>query len=131
PGVGLGIASSASMARYMRSSMLEVIRQDYVRTARAKGLSEATVVLKHTVRNALLPIITLIGLSLPYLFSGSVLIEYVFAWPGMGRVIVEAIFTQDTPLIIACFFVFTILVVAGNLLADIAYSMVDPRIRLS
>jgi peptide/nickel transport system permease protein len=89
------------------------------------------VVLKHTVRNALLPIITLIGLSLPFLFSGSVLIEYVFAWPGMGRVIVEAIFTQDTPLIIACFFVFTILVVAGNLLADIAYSVVDPRIRLS
>ncbi|MFT4977144.1 MAG: peptide/nickel transport system permease protein [Myxococcota bacterium] len=130
PGVGLGVASSAGMARYMRSSMLEVIRQDYVRTARAKGLSETTVVLKHSVRNALLPIITLVGLSLPFLFSGSVLIEYVFAWPGMGRVIVEAIFTQDTPLIIACFFVFTILVVTGNLLADIAYSMVDPRIRL-
>ena len=131
PGLGLGIASSAGMARYMRSSMLEVVSQDYVRTARAKGLSESTVILKHTVRNALLPIITLIGLSLPFLFSGSVLIEYVFAWPGMGRVIVEAIFTQDTPLIIACFFVFTILVVTGNLLADIAYSLVDPRIRLS
>ena len=131
PGVGLGLASSAGMARYMRSSMLEVVQQDYIRTARAKGLSETVVILKHTVRNALLPIITLVGLSLPFLFSGSVLIEYVFAWPGMGRVIVEAIFTQDTPLIIACFFVFTILVVGGNLLADIAYSLVDPRIRLS
>jgi len=131
PGLGLGVASSAGMARYMRSSMLEVVRQDYIRTARAKGLSERSVILKHAVRNALLPIVTLIGLSLPFLFSGSVLIEYVFAWPGMGRVIVEAIFTQDTPLIIACFFVFTLLVVAGNLLADIAYSVVDPRIRLS
>ena len=131
PGLGLGVASSAGMARYMRSSMLEVVRQDYIRTARAKGLSERQVILKHAVRNALLPIVTLIGLSLPFLFSGSVLIEYVFAWPGMGRVIVEAIFTQDTPLIIACFFVFTLLVVAGNLLADIAYSVVDPRIRLS
>jgi len=131
PGLGLGVASSAGMARYMRSSMLEVVSQDYVRTARAKGLAETKVILKHTVRNAMLPIITLIGLSLPFLFSGSVLIEYVFAWPGMGRVIVEAIFTQDTPLIIACFFVFTILVVSGNLLADIAYSFVDPRIRLS
>lgn len=130
PGLGLGVASSAGMARYMRSSMLEVVRQDYIRTARAKGLSERQVILKHAVRNALLPIVTLIGLSLPFLFSGSVLIEYVFAWPGMGRVIVEAIFTQDTPLIIACFFVFTLLVVAGNLLADIAYSIVDPRIRL-
>jgi peptide/nickel transport system permease protein len=131
PGLGLGVASSAGMARYMRSSMLEVVRQDYIRTARAKGLSERQVILKHAVRNALLPIVTLIGLSLPFLFSGSVLIEYVFAWPGMGRVIVEAIFTQDTPLIVACFFVFTLLVVAGNLLADIAYSVVDPRIRLS
>ena len=112
-------------------SLLDVIRADYIRTARAKGLSEGVVIIKHAVRNALLPIVTLIGLSLPFLFSGSVLIEYVFAWPGMGRVIVEAIFTQDTPLIIACFFVFTLLVVAGNLLADIAYSVVDPRIRLS
>ena len=130
PGVGLGMATSAGMARYMRSSMLEVVQQDYIRTARAKGLPETVVILKHTVRNALLPIITIIGLSMPFLFSGSVLIEYVFAWPGMGRVIVEAIFTQDTPLIIACFFVFTLLVVTGNLLADLANALVDPRIKL-
>ena len=130
PGVALGMASSAGLARYMRSSMLEVIRQDYVRTARAKGLSEGKVIFKHTLRNALLPIVTLLGLQLPALFSGTVLVETIFAWPGMGRVIVGAIFTQDTPLIIACFFVFTLLVVAGNLLSDLLYTVVDPRIRL-
>ena len=106
-----------------------MIRQDYVRTARAKGLSESQVIGKHALRNALLPIITLMGLNLPFLFSGSVLIENIFAWPGMGRLIVTAIFTQDTPLIIACFFVFTLVVVVGNLLADLSYALVDPRIQ--
>ena len=130
PGIALGVASAAGVARYMRSSMLEVIRLDYVRTARAKGLPESTVIFKHALRNALLPVVTLLGLSLPFLFSGSVLIEIIFAWPGMGRLIVGAIFSQDTPLIIACFFVFTLMVVAGNLLADMLYSVVDPRIRL-
>ena len=130
PGIALGVASAAGTARYMRSSMLEVIRLDYIRTARAKGLKEGTVVFKHALRNALLPIVTLMGLSLPFLFSGSVLVEIIFAWPGMGRLIVGAIFSQDTPLIIACFFVFTLMVVAGNLLADVLYSIVDPRIRL-
>lgn len=130
PGIALGVASAAGTARYMRSSMLEVIRLDYIRTARAKGLGEGTVVFKHALRNALLPIVTLLGLSLPFLFSGSVLVEIIFAWPGMGRLIVGAIFSQDTPLIIACFFVFTLMVVAGNLLADVLYSIVDPRIRL-
>jgi len=130
PGFAMGFAAAASSARYMRSSLLEVIRQDYIRTARAKGLSERLVVIKHGVRNALLPIVTLLGLSLPFLFSGSVLVEMVFSWPGMGRMIVEAIGQQDTPLIIACFFVFTLMVVAGNLVADILYAWVDPRIRL-
>ena len=130
PGIALGVASAAGTARYMRSSMLEVIRLDYIRTARAKGLKEGTVVFKHALRNALLPIVTLMGLSLPFLFSGSVLVEIIFAWPGMGRLIVGAIFSQDTPLIIACFFVFTLMVVVGNLLADVLYSIVDPRIRL-
>lgn len=129
PGVAMGVASAASTARYMRSSLLEVIRQDYIRTARAKGLPERVVVVKHAMRNALLPIVTLIGLSLPFLFSGSVLIEYIFSWPGMGRLIVEAIFAQDTPVIIACFIIFAVLVVAGNLLADILYAVVDPRIQ--
>lgn len=131
PGVAIGVASSAGLARYMRSSMLEVIRQDYVRTARAKGLPNLTVIFKHAMRNALLPVVTLLGFELPVLFSGSVLVETIFAWPGMGRLIIEAIFTQDTPLIVACFFVFTLLVVAGNLLADLLYTVVDPRIRLS
>ncbi len=131
PGCALGIASAAGIARYMRSSLLEVIRQDFMRTARAKGLPELTVTVKHGMRNALLPIITILGLYLPWLFSGSVLVEQIFAWPGMGRLIVEAIFTQDTPVIIACFFVFSLIVVAGNLLADILYAVVDPRIRYS
>jgi len=129
PGFAMGMASSAGAARYMRSSLLEVIRQDYIRTARAKGLSERVVVLKHAMRNALLPIITLFGLSIPFLFSGSVLVEMVFAWPGMGRLIVDSIFTQDTPTIVACFFVSTLLVVAGNLISDVSYAVVDPRIR--
>jgi peptide/nickel transport system permease protein len=111
--------------------MLEVIRQDYIRTAKAKGLSERVVVLKHALRNALLPIVTIIALSMPYLFTGGVLVEIIFAWPGMGRLIVGAIFTQDTPLIIACFFVYALIIVFANLVADILYALVDPRIRYS
>jgi len=129
PGVALGVASAAGTARYMRSSLLEVIRQDYIRTARAKGLPERMVILKHAMRNALLPIVTLLGLSLPFLFSGAVLTEYIFSWPGMGRLIVDSITKQDTPVIIACFLVFALLVVLGNLLADLAYAVVDPRIK--
>ena len=128
PGLAMAVASAAGTARYMRSSLLEVIRQDYVRTARAKGLLERQVLVKHGMRNAMLPIVTLFGLSIPYLFSGSVLIEIIFSWPGMGRLIVGAIYTQDTPLIIACFFVSTLLVVTGNLIADVTYALVDPRI---
>ncbi len=130
PGVAMGLAHAALVARYMRSSLLEVIRQDYIRTARAKGLPERTVIFKHAIRNAMLPIVTLLGLSLPGIFSGSVLVESIFAWPGMGRLIVGAIFSQDTPLIIACFFVFTLLVALGSLVADLLYAAVDPRIRL-
>ncbi len=129
PGIAMGVASAGGTARYMRSSLLEVIRQDYIRTARAKGLPERTVVFKHAMRNAMLPIVTLMGLSLPFLFSGAVLVETIFAWPGVGRMIVSAIYTQDTPVIIACFYVITLMVVAGNLLADLAYSWVDPRIK--
>ena len=128
PGLAMGVAHSAGVARYMRSSMLDVIRQDYIRTARAKGLTEWTVITKHAVRNALLPIVTLMGLSLPMLFSGAVLVESIFGWPGMGLLIVDAIKAQNTPVIIACFFVFTLVVVVGNLLADLLYAVVDPRI---
>jgi peptide/nickel transport system permease protein len=123
------VGSAAGVARYMRASMLEVIRQDYIRTARAKGLSERVVIFKHGLRNALIPIITLFGLTLPYLFGGAVLIETIFAWPGMGRLIVEAIFQRDYPLVMATSFVTAVLVIIGNLLADVLYAVADPRIR--
>jgi peptide/nickel transport system permease protein len=129
PSIALGIGSAAGVARYMRGSMLEVIRQDYVRTARAKGLSERVVVFKHALRNALLPIITLLGLTLPYLFGGAVLVETIFAWPGMGRLIVDAVYQRDYPLVMATSFVLSVMVVLGNLLADVLYGLADPRIR--
>jgi peptide/nickel transport system permease protein len=129
PSIALGIGSAAGVARYMRGSMLEVIRQDYVRTARAKGLSERVVVFKHALRNALLPIITLLGLTLPYLFGGAVLVETIFAWPGMGRLIVEAVYQRDYPLVMATSFVIAVMVILGNLLADVLYAVADPRIR--
>ena len=129
PTASLSLVLTAGIARYMRGSMLEVIRQDFVRTAHAKGLPERTVVFKHALRNALIPVITLIGLYIPALFSGTVFIEYIFAWPGMGRTIVEAINTRDYPLVMAGSFFFAIMVVVGNLVADILYAVVDPRIR--
>jgi peptide/nickel transport system permease protein len=129
PAATMGLAAAASDARYMRSAMLEVIDQDYIRTARAKGLPERTVILRHALRNALLPMVTILGLNLPFLFSGAVLVEYVFAWPGMGRVIVGAIQSQDMPLIMGSFFGFTLLVVAGGIVSDLLYGVVDPRIR--
>lgn len=129
PAVSLGIGGAAGIARYMRGSMLEVIHQDYIRTARAKGLSDRTVIFKHALRNALIPIITLLGLYLPILLSGSVLTETIFAWPGMGRLIVDSIFQRDYPLVMATSFIAAGLVVLGNLLADVLYAVVDPRIR--
>lgn len=126
----LGFASAAATGRYMRGSMLEVIHQDYIRTARAKGLSESLVIGKHALRNALIPIITLFSLSLPFLLGGAVIVETVFGWPGMGKVTIDAIFTRDYPLIIACTFVSGVMVVFGNLLADVLYAIIDPRIRV-
>ena len=130
PAIALGIGSAASVARYMRSGMLEQIRQDYVRTARAKGLSERVVIFKHAMRNALIPIVTLLGLTLPFLVGGAVLIETIFAWPGMGRLIVTAIFQRDYPVVLAIAFVSSIMVILGSLIADILYSIVDPRVRV-
>jgi peptide/nickel transport system permease protein len=129
PTLSLALVLTAGIARYMRGSMLEVIRQDYVRTARAKGLSERVVVFKHALRNALIPIITLIGLYIPVLFSGTVFIESVFAWPGMGRTIYDAILQRDYPLVMAGSFFFALMVVIANLVADVLYAVVDPRIR--
>jgi len=129
PVIALGIGNAAGVARYMRGSMLEVIHQDYIRTARAKGLAPSRVIFKHALRNALIPIITLLGLYLPILLSGSVLVETIFGWPGMGRLIVDAIFQRDYPLIMAASFVVAAMVVFGNLMADVLYAVVDPRIR--
>ncbi|MGQ0723060.1 MAG: ABC transporter permease [Candidatus Eiseniibacteriota bacterium] len=125
----LGIASAASVARYMRGSLLEVIRQDFIRTARAKGLPEGAVIFKHAHLNALIPIITLLGHYLPFLMSGAVVTETIFAWPGMGRLTVGAIFARDYPIVMAANLIAGVMVVAGNLLADILYAVVDPRIR--
>ena len=130
PALALGIGSAASVARYMRSGMLEQIRQDYVRTARAKGLSERVVIFKHAMRNALIPVITLLGLMLPFLVGGAVLIETIFAWPGMGRLIYTAILQRDYPVVLAIAFVSSIVVILGSLIADILYSVVDPRVRV-
>jgi peptide/nickel transport system permease protein len=130
PALALGVGGAASVARYMRSGMLEQIRQDYVRTARAKGLGERSVVFKHAMRNALIPVVTLLGLYIPFLISGAVLIETIFAWPGMGRTIVTAIFQRDYPVVLASAFVISVLVILGNLVADLLYSVVDPRVRV-
>jgi peptide/nickel transport system permease protein len=125
----LGIASAASVARYMRGSLLEVIRQDYIRTARAKGLSERRVIFKHALTNALLPIITLLGLYIPFLISGAIVTETIFAWPGMGRLTIDAIFSRDYPVVMAANLLAGVMVIFGNLLADVLYAVVDPRIR--
>lgn len=129
PTVSLTLVLTAGIARFMRSSMLEVVRQDYIRTARAKGLPERTVVFKHALRNALIPVITLAGLYIPLLFGGTVFIEVVFSWPGMGKAIVDAIVARDYPLVMATSLLFAAMVIAGNLLADVLYAVVDPRIR--
>lgn len=125
----LTLALAAGVARYTRGQMLEVVRQDYVRTARAKGLPERTVIMKHALRNSMLPVITLLGLYLPFLFSGAVFVEVIFAWPGMGRIIVDAIMQRDYPLVMATSFVLAVMVVMGNLVADVLYAVADPRIR--
>jgi peptide/nickel transport system permease protein len=129
PVLTLTLVMAAGIARYTRGQMLEVIRQDYIRTARAKGLPPRTVIFKHALRNSLLPVITLLGLYLPLLFSGSVFVEVIFSWPGMGRVIVEAIFQRDYPVVMATSFIFALVVVLGSLIADILYAVADPRIR--
>ena len=120
----------AGLSRYMRSSMLEVIRQDYITTARAKGLSERTVVYKHALRNALLPFITLLGLSVPGLIGGSVIFETIFSIPGMGQLFFYSVMARDYPVIMGILVIGAVLTLAGNLLADMAYAVADPRIRI-
>lgn len=129
PVVTLSLLGLASLSRYMRSSMLEVIRQQYIAAARARGLSERTVIFKHALRNALLPIITILGLSVPDIIGGSVIIETIFAYPGIGRLGYDAIMARDYPVVMGILTIVAFLTLFGNLLADIMYAWVDPRIR--
>jgi peptide/nickel transport system permease protein len=121
----------AGFSRYMRANMLEVIRQDYITTARAKGLSERVVIFKHALRNALLPVITILGLSVPGLIGGSVIFETIFAIPGMGQLFYMAAMSRDYPVIMGVLFIGAVLTLVGNLIADISYALADPRIRVS
>lgn len=130
PMLTLALAGAAGDSRLLRGSMIEALHQDYVRTARAKGVPERRVVLVHALRNALLPWIASLGLQLPALLSGSLIVENVFGWPGMGRVMAEALSNADAPLALGTFFGFTWLVVLGGLLAEVAAALADPRVRL-
>jgi peptide/nickel transport system permease protein len=131
PGLVLAFREAGVLVRYTRSSMLDVVRQDYIRTARAGGLSEWDVILGHALRNALLPLITMLGLTIPRLFAGVVIIEQIFQWPGMGRLAIEAILSRDYPVLMGLTLASAVMVLLGNLLADILYAVADPRIRLS
>jgi peptide/nickel transport system permease protein len=129
PAVALALVQLAGWTRYVRSSMLEVIRQDFVRTAEAKGLRDKSVLYVHAFRNAILPLITLMGLTLPDLFAGAFFIEVIFAWNGLGRLTVDALNQRDYTLIMGVFTILSFLTLLGNLLADVLYAVFDPRIR--
>jgi peptide/nickel transport system permease protein len=126
----LGLFQAASMTRYVRSAVLDVIRLDYVTTARAKGLGERVVIIKHVVRNALIPVVTLVALQMPAIFGGAIVTEQIFRIPGIGSLLISAILANDTPVIMAVTFVFACLVVLFNLIADVLYGWLDPRITL-
>ncbi len=129
PAFALMLFDTASLVRYTRASMLEVMGQDYIRTATGKGLKRRVVIVRHALRNALNPLITLVGLSLPRLLGGAVIIETVFQWPGMGRLAVDSILQRDYPVLMGINLMIAILVIAGSLIADLLYSIADPRIR--
>ncbi len=126
----LGVAQAAGTARYMRNSLLEVLSEEYILAARARGLREKIVITKHALRNAMIPILTIYGMSLPLLLTGAVLIENVFAWPGLGLLATQAASGRDYPVIMATTMMAAVLVLLGNLLADVTYAIVDPRISL-
>ena len=128
PVLVLGLFQGASWTRYVRSAVLDVIRLDYVTTARSKGLGERTVVLKHVVRNALIPVVTLVALQMPAVFGGAIVTEQIFRIPGIGSLLIDAILRNDTPVIMAVTFVFSCLVIFFNLIADLLYGWLDPRI---
>ncbi|HQF56715.1 MAG TPA: ABC transporter permease, partial [Fibrobacteria bacterium] len=124
----LGLFQAASWMRYVRSAVLDVIRLDYVTTARSKGLGEAAVINRHVVRNALIPVVTLVALQMPAVFGGAIVTEQIFRIPGIGSLLIDAILRNDTPVIMAVTFVFSCLVIFFNLVADVLYGWLDPRI---
>ncbi len=128
PVLVLGLYQGASWTRYVRSSMLDVVRLDHVTTARAKGLSESAVVMRHIVRNALIPVVTLVALTMPQVFGGAIVTEQIFRIPGIGSLLIDAILRNDTPVVMAVTFVFACLVIIFNLIADLLYGWLDPRI---
>jgi peptide/nickel transport system permease protein len=130
PASVLAAAIAGKMARYVRSSMLDILGQDYLRTARSRGLGELTVVGKHALRNALIPIVTVIGLDIPLLIGGAVVTEQIFQWPGMGQLTIQSIASRDYPVLMAINLISAVFVVGSNLLTDIVYGIVDPRVRV-
>jgi len=128
PAIALGTIPMAIIARTTRSSMLEILRQDFIRTERAKGLSERKVIYKHAIRNAMVPVVTVIGLNFGLLLSGAILTETVFSWPGVGRLVVDSVYARDYPLVIGCILVFALVFVIVNLITDLLYTYIDPRI---
>jgi len=131
PVICMAVTSLASVTRQSRSSILEVIQQDYIRTAWAKGLKERTIVIRHVLKNGLIPVVTLTGMQVSHIFGGSVLIETVFNIPGMGRLMVNSVFARDYPIVQGCTILFALVVVIVNLLVDVSYGWLDPRIRYS
>lgn len=130
PVMVLGLFQAASMTRFVRSAMLDVIRLDYVTTARAKGLGQAKVIVKHVMRNAMIPVVTLVALQMPAVFGGAIVTEQIFRIPGIGSLLISSILSNDTPVVMAVTFVFACLVVLFNLIADVLYGWLDPRISL-
>jgi peptide/nickel transport system permease protein len=130
PASVLGLELAAALTRYTRASLIEVMRADYMRTARAKGLREHSVIVRHGLKNALIPVITVVAFRMPYLISGAIVIETVFQWPGLGLLTLNAANQKDYPLVLALALAVTIVVVVSSFVADVAYSIVDPRIRL-
>jgi len=124
----LGLAQAASMTRFMRAAVLDVIRLDYVNTARAKGLSEGITLVKHVVRNALIPVVTLVAIQIPTIFGGAIVTEQIFRVPGIGSLLITSILANDTPVVMAVTFIFSILVLLSSLAADMLYAWLDPRI---
>lgn len=129
PALTLALGTIASIARYMRSSLLEVLPQDYLRTARAKGVKETMIIYKHALRNALIPILTLIGFMIPSIFSGAIIVESIFAWPGLGSLAIQAVNERNYPVMMGINLMFAVLIFLGSLIADLSYALADPRIR--